>query len=223
MKIGAITIGQSPRVDVTSDIIKIFNGKIEFLESGGLDGLSKEEIKKFEPEKGDYVLVSKLIDGTSVTFAEKHIIPRLQQCIFDLENQGVSLIMFFCTGKFPSTFESKVPIIFPCHILDQLVPILSKDSSIIVVTPSELQIEQAENKWMEFVKDVKVVAASPYENEERIEEVAKSLKDEDADLIVLDCIGYSQKMKEAVYKESGKNVVLSRTMLARVISEITDI
>ena len=40
MKIGAITIGQAPRVDVTCDIMDIFGDKIELLQRGGLDGLT---------------------------------------------------------------------------------------------------------------------------------------------------------------------------------------
>ena len=44
MKIGAVTIGQAPRVDVTVDIMDIFDGKAELIQAGGLDGLTKEEI-----------------------------------------------------------------------------------------------------------------------------------------------------------------------------------
>ena len=50
MKIGAITIGQAPRVDVTCDIMDIFSGKIELLQRGGLDGLTREEIEKFRQD-----------------------------------------------------------------------------------------------------------------------------------------------------------------------------
>ena len=41
MKIGAITIGQAPRTDVTADIMRLFDGKVELLQRGGLDGLTK--------------------------------------------------------------------------------------------------------------------------------------------------------------------------------------
>lgn len=69
MKIGAITIGQAPRTDVTADILRIFDDSLELVQAGGLDGLTKEEIAEFAPGKDDYVLVSRLTDGSSVTFA----------------------------------------------------------------------------------------------------------------------------------------------------------
>ena len=37
MKIGAITIGQAPRVDVTADILSIFDDSLELLQAGGID------------------------------------------------------------------------------------------------------------------------------------------------------------------------------------------
>ena len=81
MKIGAVTIGQSPRVDVTKDIMGLFDDSLELVQAGGLDGLTREEIETFAPGPEDYVLVSRLTDGSSVTFAERHILPRLQNAI----------------------------------------------------------------------------------------------------------------------------------------------
>ena len=53
-KIGAITVGQAPRVDVTVDIMDLFGPSVELLERGGLDGLTREQIKEFAPSEGDY-------------------------------------------------------------------------------------------------------------------------------------------------------------------------
>lgn len=223
MKIGAITIGQAPRVDVTGDVMEIFHGKAELLQGGGLDGLTREEIETFKPEDSDYVLVSRLTDGSSVTFAERHILPRLQQRIYDLEAQGVKFIMFFCTGDFPDTFKSKVPLIFPCKILNHIVPLLTKTSNIITVTPSPLQVAQCEEKWRKYVNRVTSIPASPYGDWETLTAAAEKIKDMEGDLVVLDCIGYTQEMKEMFAKITGKMIVLSRTILARVVSELTDI
>lgn len=224
MKIGAITIGQAPRVDVTADILSIFDDSLELVQAGGLDGLTKEQIAEFAPGKDDYVLVSRLTDGSSVTFAERYILPRLQNAIDKMEEEGCSLIMMFCTGSFPKTLSTKkIPMIYPCEILDRLVPLMTKKSSIICMTPSPLQVEQCENKWKNYVTEVKAVAASPYGEWEDLEKAAEEIKNSDADLVVLDCIGYTQKMKVMFAEKTGKKIVLPRTLLARVVSELTDI
>mgnify|MGYP002922345759 FL=1 len=100
-KIGAITVGQAPRVDVTPDIEPLLRG-ITLVQRGALDGMTKEELKAIEPEEGDYVLVSRLKDGTSVKMAEKHILPRIQKIITELNEEGMEAILMLCTGQFLS-------------------------------------------------------------------------------------------------------------------------
>ena len=221
VKIGAITVGQSPRVDVTPDLWPIFGPNVELIEAVGLDGLSREEIETFVPEEGDYVLVSRLKDGSSVTFAERYVLPRLQQCIDRLEEEGVRLILFFCTGDFPDNFRHKVPLIFPNQILFGLVPVLCA-GKLAAVTPSEKQLEQSQKKWGGYGLEVKSYAASPYGEMEAVEAAAREIAKTDADLVLLDCIGYTAEMKRMVAKITGKNVILSRTILARAVMELLD-
>lgn len=219
-KIGAITIGQSPRVDVTGDILPILPDGVELLQAGALDGLSRREIDAMKPEPGDYVLISRLNDGSSAVFAERFVLPRLQACIDRLEAQGVKLILFLCTGDFPDTLRAHVPLVFPCKILNGMVPALTGASEIIVVTPTPEQAPQAEKKWRDYVKKARVIAASPYGGWERLEEAAREAAELPGDLIVLDCIGYSAQMKELFRRATGKNVVLSRTIAARAVAEL---
>ena len=223
MKIGAITIGQAPRVDVTADIMDIFGGNIDLFQRGGLDGLTREEIETFKPEEGDYVLVSRLTDGSSVTFAERYILGNLQKGIDALEAEGVRLIMVFCTGEFPESLTSNVPMVFPNDLLHKIVPMLTKTRHIIAMTPSPLQVDQNNAKWEGFVEKCTSVAASPYGPWEDLERAAEAAKDLDGDVIVLDCIGFTKKMKAMFAEKTGKLVILPRTLLARVISEVTDI
>ena len=61
-KIGAITVGQSPRVDLIPEIQPILGDSVEIIQAGALDGLSKEEIAKFVPRPGENVLVSRLTE-----------------------------------------------------------------------------------------------------------------------------------------------------------------
>lgn len=222
MKIGAITVGQAPRVDVTADIMDILGPGVELLERGGLDGLTREEIAAFAPQGDDYVLVSRLVDGSSVTFAEKYVIPRLQAAIDELEAAGVKLIMVFCTGAFPAELTSNVPMLFPNDLIQAVVPLLTKRSSIITVTPSPLQIEQNQQKWQDYVKTCRTIAVSPYDGIEAVTEAARQIADSDADLIVLDCIGFTRQMRDLFAQVTGRPVVLPRTLLARVVAEIAE-
>ena len=58
---------------------------------------------------------------------------------------------------------------------------------------------------------------------EEIEQACRKISALQGPLVVMDCIGYSFAMKREVAEKTGKTVVLSRTMAARVISELSDI
>ena len=52
-KVGMVTIGQSPRMDVVPQIKELAGIEAEYLECGALDGLSLSEVEKLAPEGGD--------------------------------------------------------------------------------------------------------------------------------------------------------------------------
>lgn len=223
IKIGAITVGQSPRTDLMPDMEKIFMDSIEVIQMGGLDGLTREEIETLTPNgPEDHVLVSRLRDGTSVTFGESHILPRMQECIYKLEAQDVSLILFLCTGEFPDNFASSVPLIFPNNILNAVVPAAMPGCRLAVFTPSADQIEQVANKWIRArAGAVTVIPVSPYYGLEPVLEAAASqVHVDEIDIIVMDCIGYTVEMKEKIHAMFGKPVVLPRTLVARMMNEL---
>lgn len=220
-KLGAITIGQSPRLDVIPEMIPYLGENVEVIQAGALDGLTYEEILKFQPEEDDYVLVSKLKDGRSVKFAEKYILPRLQSCIDKLEAEGADVILFICTGVFPDIFISSKPILYPQRILHGVTPQLINKGKVAVITPDQEQIVQSQKKWSETGVEVIVVKGSPYAKENEIAKAIEELNEfNDIDIVVMDCIGYNQDMKNKVSEGTGKPVVLARTIVARVLGEI---
>lgn len=220
-KLGVITIGQSPRTDVVPEMVEYLGKNVEVIEKGALDGLSYEKILSFYPKEDDYVLVSRLKDGTSVKMAKRYIIPRLQQCIHDLEEE-VHMILFICTGTFPEIFVSNKPIIYPQKILYSVTKNLINKGKLAVIIPDRDQINQSKRKWQETGLEINVVAASPYKEEDEIEDAILKLKDVDFDLVVMDCIGYDRKMKKKIAYKLRKPVILARTLVARVIGEMLD-
>jgi len=114
VRIGFITIGHSPRVDVVPEMTPIL-GDVEIIECGALDDLTLEEIQKLAPREGDYVLVTRLRDGTQVKLSREKIVKHLQTCIEKLEKE-VDVIGILCTGEFPE-LKSKKLLIEPSLLL----------------------------------------------------------------------------------------------------------
>lgn len=218
-KIGFITVGQSPRKDVVPEMALHFGNHIEILEAGALDGLTLSEIEAFKPEEGDLVLASTLRDGTAVVFAEKYIENRLQDCIYKLEEEGASVIVFICTGDFPWEFQSTVPLIFPSEVLRAAATPFVFQKGLTVLTPDEKQLAYAENKW-KHIKNLKNIAANPYKGMEGIINAGKQIEEGSCDLIVLDCIGYNLEMQNILKEMTNIPVMTARSVLARLLGEI---
>ena len=88
-KIGMLTIGQTPRVDLLPALVEILGDEHEIIEAGALDGLSLEDVKDIEILPDDYILVSRMRDGTEVKITKRFVIPRIQEKITELEEKGV--------------------------------------------------------------------------------------------------------------------------------------
>ena len=217
MKIGMITVGQSPRNDVIAEIREIL-GQVEIVERGCLDELTNEQIGSLKPEEREPFLVTVLRDGSSVQVSKEKTVQLLQQRIKELENEDVISIVLLCTGDF-SNLESKKLLIAPGKLIRGLVEaVLTTEEKLGVIVPCCEQIDQIQKKWSHLNPVVEV--ASPYDNSARIQEAAKKLRAQNVDLTVLDCIGYSMQMKQTVKEITGKPVILARTLLAGVLREL---
>ncbi len=218
MKVGFVTIGQSPRVDVVPEI-KPLLGNLEILECGALDGLTMKEIQELAPLEEDYLLVTRLRDGTQVKLSRNKIVKRLQGCIDKLEKE-VDVIGVLCTGEFPELKSSKL-LIEPSLLLLKTVEAIPV-RKLGVIIPDKKQIEITKRKWGSIIEEIRVEAVSPYVgNEENLRRAAESIKD--CDLIVLDCIGYSMRAKAIVRAVTEKPVLLPRTLMGRVIGELVEV
>jgi protein AroM len=219
-KIGMITIGQSPRVDVVPEMREILGDGIEIIEAGALDGLTKEEVKKFYPKNRDYILCTRMSDETEVVVAKRFIVPRVQHCIDLLTERGAEILLFLCTGRFPE-FHSKRLFIEAQQIVDHTMEALqSKKGKIGLVIPLKNQIGQARKKYHRLTGKVVIKAASPYALTDEVAIAAEALKKADPQVIVMHCMGYTREMKKKVMEITGKPTLLARTLVARTLKEL---
>jgi len=221
-KLGLVTIGQTPRIDLVLEIKAILGNDTEIVEKGALDGLTLKEVETLCPIEGDEVLVTRMIDGTEVKVAERYIYPRLKNQIKALEKDGIKIIFLACTGEFPS-FDTGSLIIKPQKVLFHVVKSIAEGLTLGILIPDELQVTSAQERWSEAADKVIVAHGSPYSGIENIEIAAKILAKSGIDLIVMDCIGYTLNMKDIVSKIVEKPVILARSMVAKVVNELMSV
>jgi len=218
-KIGAVTIGQAPRTDILEDVSSILGSDIELIQAGALDGMTLEEVRSLRPDGGGVTLVSRMRDGTAITLEERKLLPLMQQRITELEEQGVRAVLIMCTGEFPGTFVSRVPLIYPSKVICNIVGALDNVNAIGVITPDAAQIPDIQKKWGRIAPKVVPVLWNPY-LEKTSEPAVAQLKEEGVDLAVMDCFGYSGAMRDYAAAAIGRPVILSRTIAVRLLPEI---
>ena len=192
-RIGMLTIGQTPRVDLLPTLVEILGDEHEIIEAGALDGLSLDDVKGIEILPDDYILVSRMRDGTEVKITKRFVIPRVQEKITELEEKGVRLTVVMCTGAFPQ-YESKGLVVTPQEILKGVLNGSLKKGRLGVVYPTEEQMPGAQSNFGSNDVETYADATSPYEGSEELEALAGRLSAQNLDLILLNCFGFSSDL-----------------------------
>jgi protein AroM len=91
--LGTLTIGQAPRPDVVPVIDRHVAAEIRRIHHGVLDGLSRAEIdRRYRPEPGEPVLVTRLKDGAEVELSRRRMQDGVQEALRALEARSCGLI-----------------------------------------------------------------------------------------------------------------------------------
>lgn len=218
--IAGITVGQSPRTDMTCDLIPKLALNLELVEYGALDGLTLTDIERdLAPEPGEEVLVSRMRDGQQATFSGDKVVPLVQAKVDEAERDGCRAVIVLCTGSFPE-LRHNVPLVFPQPLLHSCARALAGGRRIAVMVPESSQAEQARERWSASGVDIDVVSASPYKGIDGVMAAARTLRGHDDAFLCLDCMGFTVAMRDAARRESGLDVLLPRTLVASVVSEL---
>ena len=217
VKVGLLTIGQSPREDVVPEMNPFFLPNIKILEKGLLDNLNPEEIRRLKPKTGEIPLVTRLRKGGSVQLSEKTISSLLPEAIDSMKTKmKVQVVGVLCTHNFQKTGFPPW-IIFPFNSLKFLITRIINVKCLGVVVPLEGQIDVAKKKWK---KDKVIVEVkSPYARGKSWKEIAQNFSQEKVEIVILDCIGYKIKDKRAIQKLLSVPVLLPRVILAFAIDQ----
>lgn len=223
-KLGVITIGEAPRLDVEPTFKRILGENQEITQVGVLDGLTKEEAElTFKPVKNEYTMVSRFQNGDSVRMSRNKITPVIQKKIDELEEIGCKKIFLLCTGVFYGLKTRGAVFIEPEKIIPSTIMALIGNHRLGIIGPLEKQESILKEKWCGLKNPPYYVSASPYiYSKKELRRAARTLAEHDVKLILLDCMGYVEEMRQVVKAEvNGIPVVLSNALLIKLISELT--
>jgi protein AroM len=215
--LGFLTIGQSPRTDVTSDLPQSLRS-LKIIEAGALDNLTTQQIDSLAPTTNQTVYVSRLRNGSEVKIAKERLIPLLNEQIRLLQRTDADTIVLLCSGKFQLEYRSR--LIFPSALLEHAVQAVhDKRERLGVLVPEKTQVHDAEDQWSAVANDVKAISFSPYTGStELLSAASKALSDRN--LIVLDCFGYTDQHRKTVRTVSGKPAISAKSITFRFLEEL---
>jgi protein AroM len=218
-KIGMLTIGQSPRTDILPGFIEILGEGYKVVEVGALDELTLKDIEQIDFRPDDYLLVSRMRDGTEIRITKRFVLPLVQGKIRELEDAGVDITVIMCTGKFPQ-FDSRGLIVTPQEIIKGVLKGTIKRGRLGVVYPAKEQRAKASSDYGREGVQVYADYLSPYRGLDEVEQLARRLSEQSLDLVLLNCFGFSSEVRRVVAEMTGVPVIQSNALVARVLKSL---
>lgn len=221
MKVGIVTIGQSPRPDVVGEIKRVLGSGYEIIEAGALDSFTLEEVKKMKPKPGQGLLVTRMRDGTEVKITHDSVLPYMREAVTKLNEKQVKIILLLCTGRFPE-FESDVLVVTPSKIVTGVTNAAIRKGRLGMILPSIQQVGGAPRTEEKDGLVTYYDSASPYGPIEEVEALGDRLAKQKVDLTLLNCMGFDHNHKKIIMDKTGKPVIQSSSIVARVMKELLE-
>lgn len=218
--LGTLTIGQAPRADITPILESHLPAGTPCIHTGVLDGLDKAAIERqFAPQPDDAVLTSRLLDGSAVILGKTAVHQAVQQKLDDLEQQGCTLIILLCTGEFHGLACRQAWLIEPDRLVPPVAATLIGQRQAGILVPLVKQITSEGEKWRDMQRPPRYAAVSPYDgSRDELVQAARSLKSQQAEVIIMDCMGYTEWHRQQVAEATGLPVLLSNALIARLVA-----
>jgi protein AroM len=185
-RIGALTIGQSPRPDLVSPLKQLMPD-CEIIQAGALDGFSSAELP--DVSEAAYPLATQMQNGEIVKVDESFISSKLQHAQDRLETKGIAATLLLCAGTFPD-LHGACPIYKPFNIACSALKALNM-KSIGLITPIPGQEVPLRQRWESLGWKTTVWTADLEDQTQAFhQELNTRINQYELDCIVLDYFGH---------------------------------
>ncbi|CAB3663966.1 AroM family protein [Achromobacter marplatensis] len=222
-RVAFFTIGESPRSDVVPEMARLLGETVQINEFGALDGLDAAALAAMAPRDGEYRFATRLRDGAQVQLDAAAAEARLAAVMQQADGAGYDVLVPLCTGT--AIAPMRTLVVEPQQVVDHLVAGLSQHCRKVgLVVPLAEQVDFF-HMAVPLSCETQVVHASPYEADagqaaRNFAEAGQALAS--CDLIVMHCMGYAERMRQAVAQASGRPVLLSNRLVAQALSQLLE-
>jgi len=220
--LGTLTIGQAPRPDITPILAQHLSAQTACIHAGLLDGLTRADIERmYAPEPGEATLITRLLDGSSVIVSKPKVLGLMNLKIASLQAQGCKFILLLCTGAFEGLLCDGAWMIEPDLIVPPAVAAMAGQRQVGIVVPLQSQVASEGHKWRDLERPPICAVASPYAADTHaLAKAACDLRDQGAQLLVMDCMGFVEAHRDIAARASGLPVILSNALIGRLTAEL---
>ena len=212
-------MGHSPRTDIIQDIRVLLDNNIDIIHTGVMDEFSCEYIRnEFVPLEDEEPFVSRLRDGEMHKFSRKAAMELLQNKIESYCHQEIAAIVLLCTSKFDN-IKCNLPLIEPYSLLHNTVKSIDLGMKVSVVFPFESHFISMKESWEQDIKLNDSICINPSDNL-GCSKIIKYFQHDKPDLLILDCIGYTNEWRRIIYENLNIPVIHPRTLIAGLLNNI---
>lgn len=219
-RVGFVTIGQSPRVDVVPQMMADLRMPVAAEEFGILDALDAAGIAAMAPGAGEYRFATRMRDGSQAVVGKPVAQARLARLLQSLDDGRFDVLVPLCTGTALPPLNTLV--VEPQQVVDHLtVALASGCKRLGIVLPLEAQVKDF-HLIQPVPCELRVTHASPYLDamSGRFAQAGEALRG--CDLIVMHCMGFTEAMRLEVARHAQAPVLLSNRMVATVLAQVLD-
>jgi protein AroM len=210
-------LGQSPRPDITVALARMLGSAFELIEGGATDGLGRAEVEALAPGEAEEAVISRQADGAIVVVGVDQVLPHLQAAV-DRTAETADVAAVLCSGGFdglraPPCGLVEIDAVVQAHLASRAGDV----RTLGVVVPLAEQVRGARAAYAEHGWRVEVAVGSPYESLDRYAVAVADVDARGAELVLLDCMGCSDRHHRCAEEHTRAEVVTPVGLLAQAL------
>ena len=200
----------------------------ELVVRGSQDGMTDEELRALSEgvEPNSYAEI--LEDGSTVNITREIVLEGMQDQARRLLDDGCDAVMICCTLPWEE-LDAMRDVVTPCSVLEDTAAALAGAGGAIgVMQPVEAAMDEEIKHWLALGERCGLTVHARYAapqvpgedvafSDDQFAEVARSLAEQEVDVIVMDCMAYTEQHRSVVAETSGKPVLRAMQLTGQLV------